>query len=82
MERGLLVGKTRTEVVHLLGNPDMCGVSREDEPKVDSANCNDEKVDWYGYNVNSNPRCNFWKCYLNVNFNPKTYRVEDLAVSD
>ncbi|SRR6266550_6138150 len=81
-ERGLLIGRTRTEVAELLGKPDMCGVSDEGGPTVVPADCSDEKVDWYGYNVVTIPRCHFWKCYLNVNFGPDTHRVEDLAVSD
>lgn len=79
-DRGLLIGKTRSEVVDLLGKPDMCGVST---PRtVFSAACSDGKVDWFGYNVVTIPRCRFWKCYLNVNFSSDTYRVEDTAVSD
>jgi hypothetical protein len=81
-DRGLLIGKTRTEVVDLLGEPDMCGVSTKNGPTVSPAKCGDGKVDWFGYNVVTIPRCNLWKCYLNVNFNSDTYRVEDLAVSD
>ena len=80
-DRGLLIGRTRTEVVDLLGEPDMCGVRTQDGPTVSPAKCSDGKVDWFGYNVVSIPRCNFWKRYLNVNFNSDTYRVEDLAVS-
>ena len=81
-DRELLIGRTRSEVVDLLGEPDMCGVSNKPEPTVSSAKCSDGKVDWFGYNVVTIPRCDFWKCYLNVNFNSDTYRVEDLAVSD
>jgi len=79
-DRGLLIGRTRSEVVDLLGEPNMCGVSSP--PTVSSAECSDGKVDWFGYNVVTIPRCNFWKCYLNVNFSSDAYRVEDLAVSD
>ncbi|PYT34946.1 MAG: hypothetical protein DMG58_03570 [Acidobacteria bacterium] len=81
-ERGLLIGRTRTEVAELLGKPDMCGAANGDEPTVVPANCSDEKVNWYGYNVVTIPRCYFWKCYLNVNFDPGTNRVEGIAVSD
>jgi len=81
-DRGLLIGRTRTEVVDLLGEPDMCGVRTQDVPTVSPAKCSDGKVGWFGYNVVTIPRCNFWKCYLNVNFNSDTYRVENLAVSD
>ena len=81
-DRGLLIGRTRPGVVDLLGEPDMCAVSTRNGPTVSPAKCGDAKVDWFGYNVVTIPRCNFWKCYLNVNFNSDTYRAEDLAVSD
>ena len=81
-DRGLLIGRTRPGVVDLLGEPGMCAVSTRNGPTVSPAKCGDAKVDWFGYNVVTIPRCNFWKCYLNVNFNSDTYRVENLAVSD
>ena len=84
MERGLLIGRTSAEVTELLGKPDICGVSKKDEPTVVPASCSDAKVDWYGYNVITIPRCKFWKCYLNVNFYSDTHRVraDDVAVSN
>ncbi len=81
-DRGLLIGRTRPEVIDLLGEPDTCAVTTRNGQTVSPAKCGDVKVDWFGYNVVTIPRCNFWKCYLNVNFNSDTYRVENLAVSD
>src|SRR5258705_1057595 len=44
--RGLLIGRTRPEVVDLLGEPDMCAVSTRNGPTVSPAKSGDVKVDW------------------------------------
>lgn len=84
IDRNLLIGKYRSEVQDLLGQPDYCGVS---VPSSDStranAKCSDPRVDWFGYKVVTNPRCSyFWECRMDVNLNKTSYRVEELNVSD
>ena len=82
--RNLLIGKSRSEVQDLLGQPDYCGVSYpSSDYKILNAKCSEPRVDWFGYKVVTNPRCNyFWECRMNVNLNKTTYRVEELNVSD
>jgi hypothetical protein len=84
IDRNLFIGKSRSEVEDLLGQPDYCGVP---DPSTDAtrgmANCKNPRVDWFGYKVVTNPRCSyFWECRLDVNFNKNSYRVEELNVSD
>jgi hypothetical protein len=80
-DRGLLIGKSRTEVVELLGPPNGCGIF-DGVSVAQNANCDDPKVDWFGYRVVTISRCYFWVCRMNVNFRTDSYRVEELTVSD
>lgn len=42
----------------------------------------DRDPNWYGYNVRTLARCDYWKCFLNVNFASTSARVQSTAVSD
>jgi hypothetical protein len=84
IDRNLLVGKSRSEILEVLGQPDYCAAP--DPSSISSmanAKCSDPRVHWFGYRVVTNLRCNyFWECRMDVNFNKTTYRVEELTVSD
>ena len=80
-DRGLLIGKSRAEVVELLGKPNGYGIF-DGVSVVRDVNCEDPKLDWFGHEVVTISRCYFWECRLNVNFSTDSYRVEELTVSD
>jgi len=78
MEHHLLWDKSPSEVRELLGKPDDCTTGLEPA----RTECDDAKVDWYGYNVVTISRCYFWKCEMNVIFGADSHRVKDVTVSD
>jgi len=78
MEHDLLRDKSPSEVRQLLGKPDDCTTGLEPA----RTECEDAKVDWYGYQVVTISRCYFWKCEMNVIFGADSHRVEDVTVSD
>lgn len=84
IDRNLLIGKSRSEVLDVLGQPDYCAApdSSSDSTRA-NAKCSNPRADWFGYRVVTNARCSyFWECRMNVNFNTTSYRVEELNVSD
>jgi hypothetical protein len=78
MEHKLLRDKSPSEVRELLGKPDDCTTGLEPA----RTECDDAKVDWYGYRVVTISRCYFWKCEMNVIFGADSHRVEHVTVSD
>ena len=78
----LLVGKSRAEVLEILGQPDDCAVPRTAFPGFENAACADPRVFVLGYKVITISRCYYWNCEMNVNLNPTTYLVEEVNVSD
>jgi hypothetical protein len=81
IDHGVLNGKSRSEVLELLGEPDYCGTSNS-AATAEHTKCDNPKVDWFGYKVVTLSRCYFWECRMNVNFSADSYRVEELTVSD
>jgi len=80
----VLIGKSRSEVYGLLGPPDTCTIPAPNSPsRSANASCTDPRIDWFGYEVVTIPRCNyFWVCRMGVVLNQTSYRVEDVNVSD
>jgi len=79
--RAFLAGRSRSEILELLGQPDYCGASSNSLATA-PVNCEDPKVDWFGYRVVTISRCYFWECSMNVNFSEDSYRVNEVNVSD
>ena len=43
----------------------------------------ENQANWLGYEVITISRCYFWKCLMEINFDPKTKKtLENIAVSD
>lgn len=78
IEHDLLRDKSPSEVRELLGKADDCTAGIEPA----RTECDDAKVDWFGYRVVTISRCYFWKCEMNVIFGADSHRVKRVTVSD
>jgi len=82
IERRMLVGKSRAEVLDILGRRDDCTVPSPGFPGLKNSPCSDPRVSSLGYEVITISRCYYWKCEMNVLLDPTTYLVEEVNVSD
>jgi hypothetical protein len=82
IERRLLVGKSRAEILEMLGKPNECTVPSPGFPGFQNSSCTDPRVSSLGYKVITISRCYYWNCEMNVLLNPTTYLVEEVNISD
>jgi hypothetical protein len=82
IKRRFLVGKSRSEILAILGEPDDCAIPSPTFPGLQMSPCADPRVFSLYYKVITISRCYFWNCEMNVNLNPTTYVVEEVNVSD
>ena len=82
IEHRFLIGKSRAEVLAILGEPDKCVIPSPTSPGLQRSTCADPRVFSLGYKVITISRCYLWNCEMNVNLNSTTYVVEEANVSD
>jgi hypothetical protein len=84
IDRNLLIGKSRSEVLEVVGQPDY-GPRLTSRPIRQGQMRNvviHERTALATESLQT-LRCSyFWECTMNVNFNKTSYRVDELNVSD
>lgn len=75
IERRILIGRTRTEVIELLGEPDYCLRNNK------FLDCKDEKSDAFEYRFNGR-RCHpIWGCTMDIHFEASSQIADSTFIS-
>jgi hypothetical protein len=72
----VLVGRSRQEVIHLLGEPNQCFADRY------SVTCTDQRADGFEYSFTARKCHLVWGCTLDVHFGMSSSVVDSVTVND